>query len=580
VNQLYYGDNLQVLREHISDESVDLIYLDPPFNSKRDYNLLFKSPKGLESQAQIEAFEDTWHWNEQAEREFDELLHQSNTDVAGMMKALRGFLGENDMMAYLTMMANRLLELHRVLKPTGSLYLHCDPTASHYLKIVLDGVFGAEHFRSEIVWRRTGSHNKATRWAPIHDTIFFYTKSDTYTWKNPRRPYMLGHVRDNFIEGEKGVYKTAYYGNVLTGSGVRNGESGQTWQGFNPTAKNRHWAVPGKIWEEVGIDPVGLTQHQKLDLLLKEGFIKIVPGAAWPMYERTITPTDGPAAPDIWAFQPYTEGTVFGNKLGIDSDVSWLKPQDEERLGYPTQKPLALLERIISASSNEGEVVLDPFCGCGTAVHAAQKLGRKWIGIDITCLAISLIESRLKKAFPEAFGEEGQRRLQYEVIGTPKDLESARDLAQRDKYQFQWWAVSLVEAQPWQGKKKGADTGIDGIKYFRDLDRKEPRKIVVSVKGGGIKPDDVRALNHVREREGAEIALFTSLEKPTPAMVKDAASAGFYTSMAGKKVPRVQLLTIADLLDGTRCAEHPDHEPDLNFKKAKAESADEQTKLL
>lgn len=583
MNQLYYGDNLQVLREHIADESVDLIYLDPPFNSKRDYNLLFKSPKGVTSAAQIEAFEDTWHWSpDVTEREYDEVLKGPNSDVGKMMKALVEFLGRNDMTAYLVMMANRLLELHRVLKPTGSLYLHCDPTASHYLKIVLDAVFWKENFRSEIVWRRTGSHNKATRWAPIHDIIFFYTKSDIYTWKNPRRPYMLGHVRDNFVQDEKGIFKTAYYGNVLTGSGVRNGESGMAWQGFNPTAKDRHWAIPGKIWEEVGIDPTGLTQHQKLDLLLKEAFIKIEPGAAWPMYERTITPTDGPAASDVWAFQPYTEGTMFGTKLGIDADVSWLKPQDEERLGYPTQKPLALLERIISASSNKGDIVLDPFCGCGTAVHAAQKLGRKWIGIDITCLAIVLIESRLKKAFPEAFGEESQRRLQYEVIGTPKDLESARDLARRDKYQFQWWAVSLIdEAQPWQGKKKGADTGIDGIRYFRDLDRKEVHTMLISIKGGeSVGPAMVKDLIATLARDKADIGLFLTLATPTRAMITEAAAAGFYESPNRKKYARVQLLTIENLLDGTQRAEHPDYEPDMGFKKAKAEKHAEQRSLI
>ena len=179
-NTLYFGDNLKILRDNLSDETVDLIYLDPPFNSKANYNVLFRSPKGHESHAQITAFEDTWHWGESrlvGKAEFNELTHQPNTDVAEMMNALRHFLGENDMMAYLTMMANRLLELHRVLKPTGSLYLHCDPTASHYLKVVLDGVFGKERFKSEIVWRRTGSHNKATRWAPIHDTIFFSRKA-------------------------------------------------------------------------------------------------------------------------------------------------------------------------------------------------------------------------------------------------------------------------------------------------------------------------------------------------------------------------------------------------------------------
>ncbi len=216
--------------------------------------------------------------------------------------------------------------------------------------------------------------------------------------------------------------------------------------------------------------------------------------------------------------------------------------------------------------------MLDPFCGCGTAVDAAQKLKRKWIGIDITHLAISLIEKRLK----DRYGA----RCKFEVHGTPKDLDGARNLAERDKYQFQWWAVSLVEAQPFQGKKKGADTGIDGVKFFRDLDRKEVRKIVVSVKGGGIKPDDVRALNHVRERERAEIALFISLEKPTPTMTRDALSVGFYGGATGKKFARVQLLTIEGLLNGTERAEHPDYAPDMNFRKARSEAHGEQPDLI
>ncbi len=192
-----------------------------------------------------------------------------------MLRAMRSFLKENDMMAYLTTMAVRLLELHRVLTPTGSLYLHCDPTASHYLKILLDAVFGKENFSSEIVWRRTGSHNKAKRWGPIHDVILFYTKSDKFQWNHPRRPYMLGHVKENFVEDGKGGYRTDYYGNVLTGSGTRNGESGQVWKGFDPTAKGRHWAIPGAIWEQVGVDPKGLTQYQRLDLLHERDFVKI-----------------------------------------------------------------------------------------------------------------------------------------------------------------------------------------------------------------------------------------------------------------------------------------------------------------
>jgi DNA modification methylase len=559
--QLYFGDNINVLRDQIQNESIDLIYLDPPFNSKRDYNLLFKSPKAstkkstveapmsaeeVFSDAQITAFEDTWHWGEQAESEYRELLAQSNTDVSQLMTALRTFLRENDMMAYLTCMAIRLIELHRVLKANGSLYLHCDPTASHYLKILLDAVFGKGHFRSEIIWRRTGAHNKSNRWAPIHDTIFFYTKSDQYTWNTPRRPYMLGHVKDNFVQRADGSYRTNYYGNVLTGSGTRKGESGLPWKGFDPTSKGRHWAIPGGIWEEVGIDPSKLTQHQKLDLLFSKGFIRIEKNAAWPIYERTIEPSEGPAASDIWAYQPYTDGTVFGTDSGIDEDVSWIKPQDKERLGYPTQKPIALLERIVAASSNEGDIVLDPFCGCGTALDAAQKLKRQWIGIDITHLSIGLIERRLKDRYPAL-----RKKNAFEITGRPKDLATARRLAEIDKYQFQFWALSLIAAQPFKGGKKGADGGIDGL-IFPEVGKNKTEKIVVSVKGGeNVGVLAIRDLIATVQREKAAIGVLITLTPPTKAMKSDALAAGFYASPHHGDFPKIQILTIEGLLTET-----------------------------
>ena len=534
MNQLYYGDNLQVLREHIADESVDLIYLDPPFNSKRDYNLLFKAPSGHDSEAQIEAFEDTWHWNQQAEREFDELLHQPNTDVAEMMKALRGFLGENDMMAYLTMMANRLLQLHRVLKSTGSLYLHCDPTASHYLKIVLDGVFGKLNFQSEIIWKRTSNHSDAkVRYADQHDSIFFYTKEENYLFNPLHAEYSEEYIKSHYssIDADGRQFTTR----DLRSPSPRPNLT-YDYKGYKPHANG--WSVSLERMKE--LDAAGKLYFPPS----KDGRIRVK------------------------LYLDEMPGTIMGT---VWDDISPINSQAQERLGYPTQKPVVLLERIISASSNEGDVVLDPFCGCGTAVHAAQKLKRKWIGIDITHLAISLIEKRLKDAFKTG--------LEFEIHGTPKDLDAARDLANRDKYQFQWWAVSLVDAQPFQGKKKGADTGIDGLKFFRDLDKKDVHKIVVSVKGGGLKADDVRALNHVRERESADIALFISLDDCTKGMIKDAASAGFYESPNKKKYPRVQLLTIEGLLSKKQRAEHPDYEPDLNFKKAKTEASGEQKEL-
>jgi site-specific DNA-methyltransferase (adenine-specific) len=560
MNKLYFGDNLGVMREHLADESVDLIYLDPPFNSKRDYNLLFKTPKGHESDAQITAFEDTWHWGPQAEHEFAEILHQANTDVAGIIQALRSFLGQNDMMAYLVMMANRLLEMHRVLKSTGSIYLHCDPTASHYLKIVLDGVFSPENFHNEIIWRRSGAHNSARRYGPIHDTIFFYSKTKKYTWNTIYRPYLVGHVESYFKKHDE---RGRYWSNALTGAGTRNGESGQPWHGFDPTMKGRHWAIPSALTDELGIDE-SLSVQEKLDALLAENCINLPEGDGLPEYRQYLHLSKGTKLQDIWAYQPHTKGTVYGHPDEcIDEDVRWIgKRGDRERLGYPTQKPLSLLERMLSASSNEGDVVLDPFCGCGTAVHAAQKLKRQWIGIDITHLAISLIEKRLRDAFPGVV---------YEVEGTPKDLAGAQDLATRSKYQFQWWACSLVHAQPFQGKKKGADSGIDGLIFFQD-DAGAAKKIIVSVKGGeNVSVAMVRDLAHVRTREKAELAFFVTLAKPTKPMLNEALKEGLYKSPAnGVEYARVQILTVEELLEHGAQQYRP---PDLaqgghTFKKA------------
>ena len=543
MNRLFYGDNLHVLRDRAQfpDECVDLIYLDPPFNSQRDYNLLFKSPKGQSSEAQIEAFEDTWHWNEQAEREFDEILHQPNTDVAEMMKALRGFLGENDMMAYLTMMANRLLELRRVLKSTGSLYLHCDPTASHYLKIVLDAVFGNLNFRNEITWKRrvgmSSAVHESNRFGVITDVIFFYAKTEDALFHpqyNRDSPDYREYIESRFTMIDK------------------DGRRFQATSLVNPAYR------PNLIYEYKGYKP------PKNGWMITKGKME-----QWDKEGRIYFPEDKEGRLRRKSYVDELKGMPVQN---LWTDIPEINSQAEERLGYPTQKPLALLERIIGASSNEGDVVLDPFCGCDTAVHAAHRLSRQWLGIDITHLAISLVEKRLRDAFKTG--------LQFEIHGTPKDLDAARDLARRDKYQFQWWAVSLVEAQPFQGKKKGADGGIDGLKFFRDLDR-DVHKIVVSVKGGeNLKADDIRSIMAVREREGADIALFLSLEEPTKGMRKDAATAGLYESPSGKKFPRVQLLTVGDLLEGRARAEHPDYQPDMNFKKARQENDAKQTPLL
>jgi site-specific DNA-methyltransferase (adenine-specific) len=551
-NRLYYGDNLDVLRNEIASESVDLIYLDPPFNSNANYNILFKSKTGDGADAQIEAFEDTWHWNDHAEDAFDQVIRSGNTDAAELLRAMRTFLGENDMMAYLAMMAVRLLELHRVLKPTGSLYLHCDPTASHYLKLLLDAVFSPANFQNEIIWKRTGSHGGSKRWGPIHDTIFFYTKSHLYLWNRSFQEYEQTYLDDFYrFEDDRGRYRLV----TLTGAGTRNGDSGAPWRGINPTESGRHWAVPAASLAAAypERDLRGLTTQERLDLLDEAGLVYWPPRGSVPQQKRYVDEGEGVPVQDIV------------------TDIGPISSQAQERLGYPTQKPLALLERIIEASSNPGDVVLDPFCGCGTAVHAAQKLGRQWIGIDVTHLAISLIEKRLRDAFPG---------IQFEVHGTPKDLASAEDLASRDKYQFQWWAVSMVDALPFGGKKKGADGGIDGIIYFKP-DGKRTEKALVSVKGGGnVSVNMIRDLHSAMEREKAPMGVFITKVNPTTVMEKEAAAVGRFEDEWGRTYPKLQIITLAELFQGKK--------PDIPFvdpasvKRAKREdeAAGKQGSLL
>lgn len=544
-NKLYFGDNLVVLRESIKDESVDLVYLDPPFNSNGTYNLLFKTPKGHHSDAQIEAFEDTWHWGERAEAAFTELMQQSNTDVAEVIRALRSVLGDNDVMAYLAMMAIRLLELNRVLKPTGSLYLHCDPTASHYLKIVLDQVFGAENFQNEIIWQRTAAHGNAKRWGPVHDTLLLYTKSQNYTWTFPKVAHQPDYIAKHFNNSDEDGRK--FQPITLTGSGVRHGESGLPWRSTDPTKVNRHWAIPGAVFERFRL--TGTTVQERLDALDTAGLIywpKAADGT--PRLKWYADELSGMAISEVW------------------TDISPISAQAQERLGYPTQKPLVLLERIIEASSNEGDIVLDPFCGCGTAVHAAENLKRCWIGIDVTHLAISLVEKRLRDAFPS---------IAFEVHGTPKDIGGARNLAERDKYQFQWWACSLVNAQPFGGKKKGADSGIDGLIFFQH-DAKQIGKIVISVKGGdNVGVAMIRDLGHVIEREKAAMGFLVTLAPASKPMLAEAAGTGFYESpITGAKFPKLQILTIEGLLNKTEQARYPHLDGGgLTFKKPKREVA-------
>jgi DNA modification methylase len=524
VNTLYYGDNLEVLRKHIGDESVDLVYLDPPFNSQRDYNLLFREQSGEPAQAQIKAFTDTWQWSERAYVEFCETC-----PLPALVELLQGFvrtLGRNEVTAYLVMMAPRLVELHRVLKPTGSLYLHCDPTASHYLKVMLDVIFGARNFRNEIVWKRTGAHGSAKRWGPVHDVLLFYTKTPNYTWNRVYEELDPDYIEKFYrFQDERGRYQLV----SLTGAGTTKGDSGKPWKGVDPTQVGRHWAVPQPLVEQiVGKERAQqMSVQEKLDALESAGYIVWPAKGKVPRYKRYL---------DMSAGNPIQD---------VITDIPPIGAHAKERLGYPTQKPLALLERIIQASSNEGDVVLDPFCGCGTAIVAAHKLKRRWIGIDITHLAIALIKYRLSDMFDLKEGKE------YRVIGEPTTVDDARALALQDRDEFQKWAIGLIPRAFPSQQKKGADTGIDGMLYFTDNPREHPKKVVIQVKSGRVGVKDIRDFRGVLEREKATLGLFVTLEPPTRDMVREAEQAGFYTTPLGNiRLQRLQIRTIEDLLQG------------------------------
>jgi site-specific DNA-methyltransferase (adenine-specific) len=535
-NALYYGDNLTVLRESIAPESVDLVYLDPPFNSNASYNVLFKAPSGEQSQAQIEAFEDTWHWNESAERAFDEVVTGPHSDASIMLKAMRSALGENDMMAYLAMMAVRLVELHRVLKPTGSLYLHCDPVASHYLKILLDSVFGATNFRSEIIWKRTFAHGNVTkRLGDVTDTMLYYAKNaNDCKWTQLFKSLTPEEIEEKYPNRDA---------------------DGRRWQSVtlrNPGVRpNLHFPYKASNGVTYQPHPNGWSCNlERLQLYDREGRLHF------------------PSSPKgALRLKMYADESPGERLQSLWDDIPPIGAQAQERLGYPTQKPLVLLERIIAMSSDVGDTVLDPFCGCGTSVHAAQKLNRRWIGIDVTHLAIALVERRLKEAFPG---------ITYDVHGVPKDIAGARDLSERDKHQFQMWITATIGAQPYKGGKKGMDRGVDGYLHFRDADKK-PQFAIVSVKGGGIKSGDIRDLKGTMEREKAALGLFLTLNAPTREMEREAAAAGLYQT-GGLKVPRLQILTAAQILDGKR--------PQVpfgfseGFKRAAREEPEQQHKLL
>jgi len=520
-NVLYFGDNLEILRnrDYFPDASVDLIYLDPPFNSKKDYNILFKENGGLESEAQIKAFTDSWHWAQSAQDTYQEVVTKGPLKVGKLIGALHDSLGHNDVMAYLVMMTIRLIELHRVLKPTGSLYLHCDPTASHYLKLVLDQIFGPGNFRNEIVWKRTTAHNDPKRFGRIHDILLFYSKTDKPTWNTVFVSYDTEYIETYYRYTDEDGKK--FLSRDLTAPSHGSSSGQYEWHGKRPPE--------GRMWSYT---------KENMERLEAEGRIFYTRNG-YPRLKQYLEDMAGIPAQSMW------------------TDVLNLRSWHKEDLGYDTQKPLALLERIISASSNKGDVVLDPFCGCGTAVVAAHKLKRKWIGIDITHLAINLMRVRLK----DSFG------IKAEVIGEPVDLAGARALAQQDRYQFQWWALGLIGARPIGEKKKGADQGIDGVILFIDEPTGKPKRVVVQVKSGHVGVNAVRELKAVSADDA--IGVLITLEAPTQPMLTEALDAGYYHSpIWDKNYAKIQILTIEDLLKDKTVEMPPQTQTNVTFAKA------------
>lgn len=528
MNRLLFGDNLRWLQDPkiFPDASVDLVYLDPPFNSNADYNVLFREESGEESQAQFHAFTDTWTWADAADPYAQFLDTCPNVEVVELMQALQRFLKHSPMMAYLAMMAPRLVELHRVLKPTGSLFLHCDPTASHYLKMALDVVFGSVNFRNEIVWRRSHPKGHAfTRFARNHDVILGFAKdASSLKWHPQFGPH----------DPKKAVAQYA----LVDDKGRRY----QLTSLLNPNP-NR----PRLTYKFLGVTKVWRWTKERMRKEYEKGRI-VVPksGRGIPRYKRYLDEQEGIPIGDFWDDIDFAAGS--------------------ERLGYPTQKPIALLERIINASTNKGDLVLDPFCGCGTTIHAAQNLGRKWIGIDITYLAVNLIKRRLR----DAFG----KKTKYEELGQPQDFSSAKRLAELDKFQFQQWALSLVEARPLKDDKgRGADRGVDGLIYFAE-GKTERGKILVQVKGGGVKRSDIATLLGDVNNQKAAAGVFLTLEEPTKPMLNETANAGRYASKLtpSKSYPKIQILTVAGLLEERERLQSPF--PISPFARAEREGPD------
>ena len=528
LNQLFYGDNLEVLRHKIKDESVDLTYVDPPFNSNRNYFQIYNNVGG-EDRAQAQAFVDTWTWDDIARENYDEIVMGGGgaerfvTPTIELIRGLKAVLGEGALLAYIVSMTLRIAEIHRVLKPTGSFYLHVDPTTSHYLKLVLDSIFVTQggDFKNEIIWKRTSAHSSAKRYGPVHDVIFFYSKSQAMEWKGAFSSYSEDYIRDRFSRGGERPWKDA----DLTGSGTRNGETGKTWRGLNPTEKGRHWAFPPSVLDE-------MDAEGKIHWPEKSG--------SWPRMKKYLDEMQGVALQDVW------------------TDIPPINSQARDRLGYPTQKPEALLERIIEASTNAGDVVLDAYCGCGTTIAVAQRLGRNWIGIDITYQSIGVMMKRLLDSFGEAVA--GNITLN----GIPRDMESARALAlkkdDRVRKEFEKWAVLTYSRHYAQiNTRKGADGGVDGTQFFpTKFGSDEVGKVLYQVKSGGVGRKDIAQLRGDMLGNGAQLGVFITLEEPTAPMRTEAQKAGSYQlELMQKSLPVISIVTARDIIEAGARLELP-----------------------
>jgi DNA modification methylase len=509
-NRLIYGDNLTIMRT-MPNACVDLIYLDPPFNSQRNYNIIYKKLTGQPVPEQEEAFCDAWEMDAEKEemaRKMPIVLRDYGVDedIVLFWKAWIDALRHTqpELLAYLVYMTYRLFDMKRILKPTGSIYLHCDPTASHYIKVVMDGVFGHQNFRNEIIWQRTNVHNAAKQYGRIHDVLLFYTKGTNYTWNKMAMPYSHAQTK-RYKKGKDG---RLYTGQDLTASRP-NSDSGRfEWRGTMPST--------GRGW--------GYTIEQ-----LEE----------WWANGKILIKQDG--TPRMDGLKVYLDEMPGKPPQSIWTDISRIANTSSERLGYPTQKPIALLQRIVQVSSNEGDVIFDPFCGCGTAVYAAHLLGRKWIGCDIAILSVRLIRDVLLKRYGLTENKD------YEISGIPLSVEGAEELFDHDPHQFQHWAVEL--AGGFSSTKTTGDKGIDGRIHFEV--KKKLNNMVLSVKGGKLSPAFMRELRGTFEREQSDTKMggLICLQQPTKGMREEAASAGIYTVL-GKDYDKLQIRTIQELFDG------------------------------